>query len=141
MAKCAEHGCKEPGLDSLSGKSVVIVEDEGITQLQIRKALGRAGLSVVGAACNGQEGVEMALRQRPDIVLMDVRMPVMDGLEAARRILSEFRVCLVMLTACGGDEYYEKARAVGASGYVLKPVISDALIPQLLAAYAAYAHH
>ena len=73
---------------SLSGKRAVIVEDEGITQLQLRKLLRSEGIQVVGAASDGQEGVELVLKERPDFVLMDIRMPVMDGLEAMGRILA-----------------------------------------------------
>src|SRR5437016_12922203 len=84
---------------SLEGKRVVICEDEAVTQMQLRRALSRAGLTVVGIATNGREAVETTLREKPDIVLMDIRMPVMDGIAATRQILSKYDVCVVMLTA------------------------------------------
>ena len=122
----------------LEGKRVVICEDEGVTQMQLRRALTRAGLDVVGAATNGQQGVEIALRERPDIVLMDIQMPVMDGLEAARRILEEFSLCVIVLTAFSDPAFLEKAQELGVSGYIIKPVTSDTLLPQIRKGYAAF---
>lgn len=85
----------------LAGKRVVIVEDEGITQMLLRRMLKEAGLTVLTSAVNGEEGVRTVLRERPDLVLMDIRMPgSFDGLEAARRILAEYRVCIVMHYPC-----------------------------------------
>ena len=119
----------------LAGKHVVIVEDEGITQIQLRRVLTAAGLVVVGIAGNGAAGVETVLREKPDIVLMDVKMPgEFDGLEAARRILASFSTCVVMLTAFG--DYEEEAFAIGAAGYVVKPVDSQTLVPKLIDAYS-----
>src|SRR4051794_9509556 len=84
---------------ALYGRRVVIIEDEGITQLQLRKMLRGVGAEVVAAAANGLIGIEAVLRERPDIVLMDIQMPQMNGLDAAETILRSFRVCIVMLTA------------------------------------------
>jgi response regulator NasT len=99
--------------------------------MQLRRALTRAGLSVVGIATNGREAVETTLRERPDIVLMDIRMPVMDGITAARQILQQHRVCIVMLTAFSNEEYQQQARSIGATGYIVKPITSDVLMPML----------
>ena len=123
---------------SLEGKRVVICEDEGVTQLQLRRALTRAGMDVIGVAINGRQGLEIALRERPDIVLMDIHMPIMDGLEAARRILETYSVCVLMLTAFSDEEYLGRAQAIGTSGYILKPVTSDTLLPQLRKGYEVF---
>src|SRR5579862_7659350 len=69
---------------SLEGKCIVVVEDEGMTQLQLRRILQAEGMLVVGRASNGREAIEVVLANKPDVVLMDIRMPVMDGLEASR---------------------------------------------------------
>ena len=120
----------------LSGKRVVIVEDEGITQMQLRRILTLLGLDVADAATSGPRGVEAVLRAKPDLVLMDIRMPGdYDGLEAAHRILAVYSVCIVMLTAFAEPEYKDQARQIGACGYVVKPIDQDTLVPQLEAAY------
>src|SRR5581483_6962366 len=106
--KSSEQAGRAPNV-TLAGKRVVIVEDEGITVMQLRRMLVRAGMLVVGTAGNGKEGIETVLRERPDIVLMDIKMPVMDGLEAARRILETYPVCILMLTAYSTAEYQHRA--------------------------------
>ena len=135
---CPSPSRQEADSVSLEGKRVVICEDEGILQMQLRRALVRAGMIVAGSANNGQTAVETVLQERPDIVLMDIRMPLLDGLEASRRILSVYRPCLVVLTAYADQEYQDQAKALGASGYIIKPITNDALFPQLEAAWEAY---
>lgn len=124
--------------EALAGKRVVIVEDEGITQMQLRHILSHAGLNVVGSARDGRQGVETVLRERPDLVLMDIRMPVMDGLEATRQILDVYRVCVVILTAFSDEEYWEAATGMGVCGYVLKPVHAEGLLPKLASVFQLY---
>lgn len=119
----------ESSLPTLQGRRAVIVEDEGITQMQIQRLLTRAGVLVVGTAGNGADGVDRVLQQEPDLVLMDIKMPLMDGMEATRRILARFRTCIVLLTAY--LEYEEQARQLGACGYLVKPISSLTLLPQL----------
>ena len=114
-----------------------MVEDEAITQMQLRMILTRQGLNLVGTGINGQQGVELVRKHRLDIVLMDIKMATnTDGLDATRQILSEQPVCVVMLTAY--EEYREEAEQIGASGYVLKPIDSTTLIPQLAQAYQRF---
>ncbi len=125
---------------SLKGKRAVVVEDQGVTQLQLRKILRSEGLDVVGVASNGREAVDLVLASKPDVVLMDIRMPVMDGLEATRLILQKLRVCVVMLTAYSEKEHQEQAQQAGACGYVLKPVTTETLVPQIRAALDVFNH-
>jgi CheY-like chemotaxis protein len=120
-----------------AGKRVVIVEDEGIIQMQLRKSLSRLGLQIVGAALTGEEGVEICLRERPEIVFMDINMPgKIDGLEAARRILADYHACVLMLTAY--TEYEEEAKMIGACGYIVKPVDDRMLRHYLRQAYSLF---
>ena len=115
---------------AFAGKRIVVVEDEGITQMQLGRILKRAGFTVAGAALNGADGVALALQERPDLVLMDINMPgAYNGLEAARRILAEYKTCVVMLTAYG--DYVEEARQIGVCGYIVKPLDEQSLLPQL----------
>jgi YesN/AraC family two-component response regulator len=118
----------------LRGKRMVIVEDEGPTQLQLRRILQLEGMEIVGRAANGQEAIGVVLANKPDVVLMDIRMPVMDGLEASRRILAQYPVCIVMLTAFSDEEYLQEAQKIGTCGYILKPVSAETLVPQLVQA-------
>ena len=122
----------------LQGRRVVIVEDEAITQIQLRKICLTAGMQVVGLAADGESGVRIALETHPDIVLMDIKMPVLDGLTAAERILRELSVCVVMLTAYDLEDYQQRAKAIGTCGYVLKPFTGAVLVPKLQAAYRVY---
>lgn len=124
-------------ISALLGKRVIIVEDEGITQMQLRRVLTMAGLKVVGFALSGEEGIAVALRERPDIILMDITMPGdINGIEALRRIRNEFSVCVVMLTAYA--EYREEAEEAGSCGYIVKPIDSTTLLPQLAQAFTRW---
>jgi len=122
----------------LAGKRVVVVEDEGITQLQLRKMLTQAGMVVAAAASRGDKGVEEVLATKPDLVIMDIKMPGMDGLSAAETILRQYRVCIVMLTAFGDEEHLNRAWSIGACGYAIKPVSASSLLPLLAEAYARF---
>ena len=116
--------------DPLPGMRTLTVEDEGITQMQLAKILKLAGMDHVGRAMSGPDGVALALKMRPDVILMDINMPgEYDGLEAARLILKEFRTCIIMLTAYTNSE--ERAREIGAHGYVVKPVDNNLLLSRI----------
>ena len=112
---------------------VVIADDQPMMRAGFKSVLESAGdITVVGEAENGQEAVSLARAQRPDVVLMDIRMPVMDGIEATRRLQNQ-RV--LILTTFGLDEYIIDALRAGASGFLLK----DAPTDDVLAAVRAVA--
>src|SRR5438874_2340791 len=114
------------------GPRVVIADDQTLVRGGFRLILGAAGIPVVAEAADGREAVAAALRHRPDVVLMDIRMPEMDGLEATRRILAAARggdgPRIIMLTTFDLDQYVYTALAAGASGFLLKDVSPEHLV-------------
>ncbi|MET9378519.1 response regulator transcription factor [Streptomyces sp. NPDC002992] len=107
---------------------VLIADDQALIRTGFRLILTTRGIEVVGEAADGAEAVAAARRLRPDVVLMDIRMPGMDGLEATRRILAEAPRCKVlMLTTFDLDRYVYAALALGASGFLLKDVTPEHL--------------
>src|ERR1019366_4500260 len=110
---------------------VVIADDQNLVRSGFRMILNSAGIPVAAEAADGAEAVAEALRHRPDVVLMDIRMPGMDGLEATRRILASEpgRDCrIIILTTFDLDEYVYAALTAGASGFLLKDVSPEHLV-------------
>ena len=117
---------------------ILVAEDETIIRLDLVEMLGRAGLEVVGEARDGIEAVELARSQQPDLAVLDVKMPRLDGIEAARRILDERPIPIVMLTAYGQDELVGRAVEAGVFGYLVKPFREVDLLPAIQAARARH---
>ena len=117
---------------------VVLVDDEPLLRHGLRIILeGAPGISVIGEAGNGKEGVELILAEEPDVVLMDIRMPVMDGIEATAQLhsLAGARdIPVVMLTAFDTDEFILHALRAGAVGFLLKTTAPEALVASVRAA-------
>ena len=108
---------------------VVVVDDQELVRSGFTLILERAGMSVVGEAGDGLEAIEVARSTRPDVVLMDVRMPRLDGIEATRQLLTEQPGCkVVALTTFDLDEYVYGAVRAGASGFLLKDVSPENLV-------------
>jgi DNA-binding NarL/FixJ family response regulator len=110
---------------------VVIADDQTLVRGGFRLILGSAGIPVVAEAADGREAVAAVLKYRPDVVLMDIRMPEMDGLEATRRILAApgaHQVRIIILTTFDLDQYVYAALTAGASGFLLKDVSPEHLI-------------
>ena len=110
--------------------SVVVAEDEAIIRLDIVETLTESGFDVIGQAGDGAEAVRLALELKPDLVLMDIKMPGTDGLQAAE-ILAEHKVPVVLLTAFSSPELVERASEAGVFSYVVKPFNPSNLIPAL----------
>ena len=117
---------------------VLIAEDETIIRLDLRDLLERAGFVVVAEAHDGLEAVELARAERPDVAIMDVKMPRLDGIEAARRILDERPIPIVMLTAYGQEELVSRAVEAGVFGYLVKPFREADLLPAIRTARARH---
>jgi len=119
------------------GYRIVIADDEPITRMDIREILEGAGYEVLGEASDGFDAVEMCRKHKPDLVLMDIKMPLLDGLKASRMIRDEGTAGgILLLTAYSGKEFVDQAKDVGVMGYVVKPVKEESLLPMVAIAVA-----
>lgn len=117
---------------------MLIAEDETLIRLDLRQLLEAAGFEVCAEARNGLEAVQLAQSEEPDIAILDVKMPELDGIEAARRILGQRSIPIVMLTAYSQEELVSRAVEAGVFGYLVKPFRDEDLIPALAAARARH---
>jgi response regulator NasT len=117
----------------------LICEDDTIIRLDLRGQLERAGMRVVAEAADGEEALRLSREHDPDLVLMDVKMPRLDGIQAARRLLAERPVPIVMVTAYSERELVEQAAEAGVFGYLVKPFREEDLLPAIEAARARFA--
>lgn len=117
---------------------VLIAEDETLIRLDLRQLLEAAGFEVCAEARNGAEAVELAEREEPDLALLDVKMPELDGIEAARRILERRSIPIVVITAYSQDELVSRAVEAGVFGYLVKPFREEDLLPAIAAARARH---
>jgi len=119
-------------------RRVVVAEDEALIRLDLVEMLGELGYEVVGQAADGEKAVALAEQLEPDLVVLDVKMPVLDGLSAAERIGALGRSAMVMLTAFSQRELVERAAAAGAMAYLVKPFTAADLGPALDVALARH---
>ncbi|MFQ5426665.1 MAG: ANTAR domain-containing response regulator [Gaiellales bacterium] len=117
---------------------VLIAEDETIIRLDLRDLLERLGFEVCAEARDGEEAVKLAREQRPEVAILDVKMPRLDGIEAARRILAERPIPIVILTAYAQDELVERAVEAGVFAYLVKPFREVDIAPAIAAARARH---
>ena len=112
-------------------RRVVIAEDEAIIRLDLKEMLEEEGYSVVAEAGDGETAVSLADEHRPDLVILDVKMPVLDGISAAERIVSGRMAPVLVLTAFSQRELVERARDAGAMAYLVKPFTRADLVPAI----------
>ena len=120
-------------------RRVLIAEDEALIRLDLAEMLAEAGYDVVAQARDGEEAVELAREHRPDLVIMDVKMPRLDGIAAASIVATERIAPVVMLTAFSQRELVERARDAGAMAYLVKPFTITDLVPAIEMAASRFA--
>ncbi|MET9920633.1 ANTAR domain-containing response regulator [Streptomyces sp. NPDC059605] len=118
---------------------VVIAEDEALIRLDLKEMLEEEGYAVVGEAGDGQQAVELAREHRPDLVILDVKMPVLDGISAAEKIAEESIAPVLMLTAFSQRDLVERARDAGAMAYLVKPFSKSDVVPAIEMAVSRFA--
>lgn len=118
---------------------MVIAEDEALIRLDLAEMLAEEGVEVVGQAADGEQAVALAEELRPDLVVLDVKMPKLDGISAAERIASQRIAPVVMLTAFSQRELVERARDAGAMAYLVKPFSKSDLVPAIEMAVSRFA--
>lgn len=121
-----------------TAQRVLVAEDEAIIRLDIVETLREAGFNVVGEAGDGETAVQLASELQPDIIVMDIKMPKMDGIEAAEKI-QELKIPVVLLTAFSQKELVERASEAGAMAYVVKPFSPNDLLPAIEIALSRHA--
>jgi len=124
---------------STPARRVVIAEDEALIRLDLAEMLEEEGYAVVGQAGDGEKAIELAERLRPDLVMLDVKMPKLDGISAAQRIAGQRIAPVVILTAFSQRELVERARDAGAMAYLVKPFNKHDLVPAIEMAVSRFA--
>ena len=117
---------------------VVIADDESVICMDLREMLSNLGYLVVGEAGDGRSAINLARELRPDVVLMDIKMPDMDGIDAARALTEERIAPVVLLTAFSQRDLVERAREAGVVGYLVKPIQEADLAPAIEIALARF---
>ena len=117
---------------------IVIADDEALICMDLREMLEEAGHTVVGIGSDGVEALELVKEKKPDLVIMDVKMPRLDGIQAAKMIAHENIAPVVLLTAFGDEDIIEKAKKSMVFGYVMKPVDERNLFPAIQIAVGQY---
>ncbi len=118
---------------------VLIAEDEAIIRLDLKEMLEEEGIDVVGEAADGEAAIRLAEERDPDLVIMDIKMPGMDGLAAAERVVERDLAAVLILTAFSGKDLVQRAAEAGAMGYLVKPFQKADLLPAIDISLARHA--
>jgi two-component system, response regulator PdtaR len=108
---------------------IIVIEDEAILRMDLKEMLTDAGYDVIAEGDNGEKAIELAYRLQPDLMIMDIKMPKMDGLKASRIIANQSKTPILMLTAFSQKEFVEDAKKANVLGYLVKPISEANLIP------------
>lgn len=127
------------GTDEATRRRVLIAEDEGLIRLDLSEMLSEEGYDVVAEAADGEAAVKLAEQKRPDLVICDIQMPIMDGLQAAEKIVTARIAPVVILTAFSQRDLIQKARSAGAMAYLVKPFQKSDLVPAIELSLARFA--
>ena len=122
----------------MEGLKIIIADDEALIRLDLREMLTEAGHTVLGEASDGEEAVELARRLKPDLVIMDVKMPKMDGITAAGIITGQHIAPVLLLTAYSQQDVVERANSSGVMAYLVKPVREEQLFATMQVAIARF---
>lgn len=125
-------------MSKLERTRVIIADDESLIRMDLREMLTNLGYLVVGEVGDGRSAVNLARELRPDIVVMDIKMPDMDGIEAARVLTEEQIAPVILLTAYSQQELVDRAREAGVVGYLVKPFKESDLTPAIEVALARF---
>ncbi|WP_062213641.1 ANTAR domain-containing response regulator [Demequina oxidasica] len=130
MTETSDNNTQESAATTGAKKRrAIVAEDEALIRMDIVETLREGGYDVVGEAANGEEAVALAKELKPDVIVMDIKMPVMDGITAAEHIAQDRLAPVVLLTAFSQTELVERARDAGAMAYVVKPFTPADLLP------------
>lgn len=115
----------------MSRLKIIIADNESIIRMDLKELLEEAGHEVIGECCNGLKAVELTKKMKPDLVLMDIKMPEMDGITAAKIITEQKIAPVILLTAFSQNEIVEKAKKSGVLAYLVKPISANSLYPAI----------
>lgn len=134
-----EHSTEPENTHSVMPRRVLVAEDEALIRLDLVEMLHEEGYQVVGQAADGEEAVELAGSLNPDLVILDVKMPKLDGIEAASKITGDRIAPVVILTAFSQRDLVERARDAGTMAYLVKPFAKRDLVPAIELAVSRFA--
>jgi two-component system, response regulator PdtaR len=129
----------DTAVDRGSAPRLLIAEDEAIIRLDLKEMLEEEGYAVIGEAADGEAALRLARERSPDLVIMDVKMPILDGISAAERLSKNHIAPVVLLTAFSQKELVDRATEAGALAYVVQPFTPNDLLPAIEIALARYA--